>query len=481
MIAQAAAYLETLRSAGIEADPAKRRAAILEQVRRCAADVGGLITDESVLDEVSNLVECPTALAGSFEAAYLALPRDVLISVMKKHQRYFPVEKDGHLLPYFVAVRNGDAQHLDLVREGNEHVIRARFADANFFVREDAKLKLEDFRPRLATLTFQKKLGSMLDKSERVEKLTGEVARWLKLEETDLSTAVRAAHLCKADLATQMVVEMTSLQGIMGREYALRSGETPAVAQAIQEHYGIPESRAGIAVGLADRLDSLAGLFAAGLAPTGSADPFGLRRAALSLTQILTARQISFDVRAALEAACALQPANVQPAQAHLDSLLAFVAGRLRGQLLELGYRYDVVEAVLAEQAHNPYLALVAVRQLAEWVKREDWPQILPAYARCVRITRDQKQTYAVREDQFVEPAERGLFAAYQAASAQPVASVDQLLNVLLPMIPAIAKFFEAVLVMAEDQGVRENRLGLLQRIGAMAKGLADFSKLEGF
>jgi glycyl-tRNA synthetase len=192
-------------------------------------------------------------------------------------------------------VRNGDSRHLDLVREGNEHVIRARFADADFFVREDVKHKLEDFRSRLATLTFQKQLGSMLDKAERVEKLTSDIARRLGLEEAETRTALRAAHLCKADLMTKRVGEMTALQGIIGREYALRSGETPEVALAIREHYlpssagdALPESKAGSAVGLADRLDSLAGLFAAGLAPTGSADPFGLRRAALAVTQILS-------------------------------------------------------------------------------------------------------------------------------------------------------------------------------------------------
>ncbi len=481
-IPRADAYVETLRAARIEVEPGKRRAAVLEQARRCATEVGGLIADESVLDEVTNLVECPTALAGSFETAHLALPREVLISVMKKHQRYFPVEDaGGRLLPYFVAVRNGDNLHLDMVREGNEHVIRARFADADFFVREDVKLKLEDFRPRLSTLMFQKKLGSMLDKTERVEKLAVEAARWLRLNEAETQTALRAAHLCKADLATQMVVEMTSLQGTMGREYALRSGETPEVALAIQEHHGIPESRPGMAVGLADRLDSLAGLFAAGLAPTGSADPFGLRRAALGLNQICITRQIDFDLRAALRAACAVQVAAVQPADAQLESLMAFVAGRLRAQLLDLGYRYDVVEAVLAEQAANPYRASVAARQLSEWVRREDWQQILPAYARCVRITRDQKQIYAVSADRLGEPAEQRLDAAYQAAAALPRTSIDEFLNSLLPMIPYISKFFDDVLVMVDDQAVRENRLGLLQKIGALAKGLADLSKLEGF
>jgi glycyl-tRNA synthetase len=499
-IAHADNYLSIMAKAKIEVDPEKRRAAIRKQVRKLAREAGGRLADEGVLAEVTNLVERPTALRGSFDEAHLALPRDVLIAVMKKHQRYFPVMAatadggrqttvDDRLLPYFIAVRNGDSRHLDLVREGNEHVIRARFADADFFVREDVKHKLEDFRSRLATLTFQKQLGSMLDKAERVEKLTSDIARRLGLEEAETRTALRAAHLCKADLMTKMVVEMTALQGIIGREYALRSGETPEVALAIREHYlpssagdALPESKAGSAVGLADRLDSLAGLFAAGLAPTGSADPFGLRRAALAVTQILSEKGIDFDLRAALEAALALQPATVQPiASSLITDLLAFLAGRLRGQLLDAGYHYDVVDAVLAEQGHNPHKAIQFVKQLSAWVKRSDWPPTLAAYSRCVRITRDQKETYPVSADKFVEPSEKALYSAYQSSSVQSVSSVDQFFTALLPMIPAISKFFDDVLVMAEDQSLRENRLGLLQRIAGMAKGVADFSKLEGF
>jgi glycyl-tRNA synthetase len=286
-----------------------------------------------------------------------------------------------------------------------------------------------------------------------------------------------------------MVVEMTFLQGVMGREYALRSGETPEVALAIREHYlpsgagdALPTSKPGIAVGLADRLDSLAGLFAAGLAPTGSADPFGLRRAALAVTQILAEKGIDFDLRAALDAALRLQPPTVQPITDQLmTDLLAFLAGRLRGQLLDAGYRYDVVDAVLAEQAHNPHKTLQFIQQLSEWVKRADWPPTLAAYSRCVRITRDQKTQYSVNSGQFAEPAEKELYAAYQMASSKSVSSVDEFINALLPMIPAISKFFDDVLVMAEDQSLRENRLGLLQRIAGMAQGVADFSKLEGF
>lgn len=495
LVPHAGAYVETLRAAQIEVEPARRREAILAQVRRLAEALGGRVADEGVLGEVTNLVEQPTAFIGSFDESYLTLPREVLISVMKKHQRYFPVEsarEGGALLPNFIAVRNGDEQHLDLVREGNEHVIRARFADAAFFVREDIKRKLEDFLPGLATLTFQKKLGSMLDKVGRIEALTADLAARLGLDGEAAQTARRAARLAKADLATQMVVEMTSLQGLIGREYALRSGENPAVAQAIREHYlpagagdALPQSLAGVAVGLADRLDSLAGLFAAGLAPTGSADPFGLRRAALGVTQLLTGLKLDLDLRPALHAALDQLPEGVRPdgdARVKLiGDLLAFLAGRLRGQLLEAGYRYDIVDAVLTEQAHNPHQAAQAVQHLAAWTQKPDWPPTLAAYARCVRITRDQQPAHPVDPAKLAEPAERALYEAAQAASAVNVDSVDAFFAALLPLIPAISRFFEDVLVMADDPAVRANRLGLLQRIAALGRGVADFSKLEGF
>jgi glycyl-tRNA synthetase len=495
-LAKASDYLARLRAARIEPDPQRRRADILKQVRKLAREAGGQVADEGVLGEVTNLVERPTALLGAFDEAHLALPREVLVSVMKKHQRYFPLEPGGRaggaLLPYFIAVRNGDRRHLDLVRAGNEQVVRARFADAAFFVREDVKHPLADFLPKLATLTFQKKLGSMLDKAQRIERLTAALAPGLGLDPDETAVALRAAHLAKADLATQMVVEMTSLQGVMGAEYARRSGEPPEVAQAIREHYlpagagdALPASRPGLAVGLADRLDSLVGLFAAGLAPTGSADPFGLRRAAQGVALILTGRAVDLDLRPVLAQALDLQPAAVQPAPearpALLGEVAAFITGRLRGQLLEAGFRYDVVDAVLAEQAHNPYRALLGVQQLAAWVQRAGWPPILAAYARCVRITRDQAAEHSLQPERLTEPAEAALYAAFQAAAGQPIASVDDFFAVLVPMIPAISRFFDEVLVMAEDPAVRANRLALLEGIARLARGVADFSKLEGF
>jgi glycyl-tRNA synthetase len=332
----------------------------------------------------------------------------------------------------------------------------------------------------------------MLDKAQRIEALTAALAPQLKLDPAQTATALRAAHLAKADLATQMVVEMTSLQGIMGAEYAQRSDEPAEVAQAIREQYlpagaggDLPASQPGLALALADRLDSLVGLFAAGLAPTGSADPFGLRRAAQGVGQILTGRAIDLDLRPAVATALVLQPSAVQGSHAAgtalLGEVLAFMAGRLRGQLLEAGYRYDVVDAVLAEQAYNPYRALQGVQQLAAWVQRPDWPPILAAYARCVRITRDQAVTHGLQAERLADPAEQALYAAFRAASGRSIASVDDFLSAIVPMIPAIARFFDEVLVMADDPALKQNRLALLQGIARLARGLADFSKLESF
>jgi glycyl-tRNA synthetase len=361
-------YFNIIEGQGIILDVEIRKEVIEEQIQALAAEVGGEIkVDPALLDEVTHLVEAPTALRGTFDEKFLDLPAEVLVMVMKKHQRYFPIYKDGKLMPYFVTVRNGSDQHLDGIAKGNEAVLRARFADADFFIKDDLKKSLEEYVPYLDTLTFQAKLGSMLDKTKRVTQLTGTVSDMLGLAE-DKQTAVRAAELCKADLATSMVVEMTALQGFIGQQYALRAGESEDVAEAIFEHYlprgagdFTPQHKAGLAVGIADRLDSLAGLFAAGLAPTGNKDPFALRRAALGLVQNLVAWQQNFDLRQGLDAAAKLLP--VEAAQKDIDDCLEFIVGRMRNQLLDEGYHFDVVDAVLAAQGHNPASAKTFCRR----------------------------------------------------------------------------------------------------------------------
>jgi glycyl-tRNA synthetase len=492
-IGQAGEYLTLLEQHHIVADPRERRTLIAKQVTHLAQGVGGSIPDDpALLDEVSNLVEQPTPLLGHFEEKYLRLPADVLVAVMRKHQRCFPViGDDGKLLPHFVAVRNGGTAHLDTVRHGNEQVIRARFADADFFFREDTKVPLEDFLPRLGTLTFQEQLGSMLDKTHRLEQLVVPVADMLELGEEEKQIVQRAARLCKADLATQMVVEFTSLQGVMGREYGLMGDEEPAVAQTIYEHYlprsagdALPKTRTGLAVGIASRLDSLAGLFSVGLTPTGSADPYHLRREALGLVQNLIGHQLPFSVREGLAAAARLLP--VEATEETISAALDFVVERLRGILREGGYRYDVVDGVLAARGDDPFRAQQAVEELSQWVAREDWDTVLDNYARCVRITRSSEERFPLDPDLFAQPAENQLYAAYQKAQAQitPQSTVDDFLCAFLPLVEEIDGYFakeSGVLVMADDQAVRNNRLAQLQHIAGLAEGIVDLSRLEGF
>jgi glycyl-tRNA synthetase len=309
----------------------------------------------------------------------------------------------------------------------------------------------------------------------------------VRLSAEDMATLDRAAYLAKADLATRVVVEMTSLQGIMGREYAKRSGEPAAVAQAIFEHYlprsagdKLPESGPGVALALADRLDSLAGLFAVGLAPTGSADPYGLRRAAAGVVQILLERRLPFSTRAALAEAAGALPVTMSPEA--LDAAVDFIIGRLQVMLRETGLAFDVVEAALATRGENPVLAREAAQQLTAWVARDDWGFVLDNYARCVRITREQPR-FTLYAERLCEPAEQSLYAALCAAEAviTPDSDVNGFLTAFMPLVPFIQVFFTEVLVMDKDVALREARLALLQRIAGLADGIVDLSKLEGF
>ncbi|NIM92845.1 MAG: glycine--tRNA ligase subunit beta [Anaerolineales bacterium] len=482
-------YFKIIKKSGIILDVDERRSEIWRQVSDLASEVGGTIQrDEELLKEVTNLVEKPSALRGRFDEKDLALPREVLISVMKKHQRYFPVEKGDRLLPYFIALRNGGEEHLDTVTYGNEQVIRARFADAAYFIERDLEFPLETYLPRLATLTFQTKLGSMLDKVERLEKLVIDLAPYFELNTEEKRITLRAAELCKADLATMMVIEMTSLQGEMGRQYALQSGERVEVAEAIFEHYlprysgdRLPKSRSGLVLGIADRLDSLAGLLSAGLKPTGTRDPYGLRRTAIGLVQVLTGHNVQFDLREGLEIAAKNLP--MQVGSDVIGECLDFIIARQQALLHSEGKKYDVVAAVLAEQGHNPASAAHAVDQLQERTEQVDWLPILHAYARCARIVRDQDVSFTFDPDLMQEAGEKKLYKGLIKAEGTKRAkgSVADFLSAFEPLVPVITDFFDDVLVMDEDLSLRNNRLSMIQRIVALADGVADFSKLEGF
>jgi glycyl-tRNA synthetase len=506
------AYFSVMTAQHVIVDRVARRAEVARQVTALAAEVGGIIPDDpALLDEVTDLVEQPTALRGTFADGYLRLPRDVLMTVMKKHQRYFPVmagsggreagglgdrsatplsNRSTGLLPYFITVRNGGSEHLAVVCAGNEGVLRARYADADFFYKADTARKLEAFTPRLATLTFQEKLGSMLDKVRRVQELVATVGAILELDAAEMIAARRAAVLFKSDLVTHMVVELTSLQGIMGREYARLSGETDAVANAIFEHYLprfqgdiLPSSRAGLALGIANRLDSLVGLFAVDLAPTSSADPFGLRREALGLVQALAGCAQPLDLRPVVQAAAELLPVTVSETVS--ADVLSFIRDRLYGWLRDQDLPHDVVTAVLVERSYDPYRAASVARDLAGLVKTPDWPDVLIAYARTKRIVRAVTETYPLAPEHYRLDAEQEFHAAWQAANRRlsdtadhPVASLGEVLRGLKD---PINRYFTDVLVMADAPDVRRARLALVQRVAALPDGIADLSQLQGF
>jgi glycyl-tRNA synthetase len=328
----------------------------------------------------------------------------------------------------------------------------------------------------------------MRDKNERIVQLVEPIAKLLKASGNAVGTAKQAASMVKADLATQMVVEMTDLQGTMGREYARLSGEPGDVANAIYEHWlpksangEGPGSEAGTILAVADRLDSLVGLFAVGLAPKSTSDPYALRRAALGIIQILVSKQLDVDLNKAIDLVSRVQPVKVTPA--NKAEVLEFIGGRLRAWVEEQDWPRDVIAAVLAEQSANPYRAVKGIEQLSEWVKRSNWEPLLDGFARCVRITRGEKERYGVNTDLLGEGEEKHLYSVYSNAWShlQPTDNVDGFLSAFEPMLPAITDFFNKVMVNVEDEAVRHNRLGLLQAISAMQQGRADLSFLSGF
>lgn len=483
-------YFPFLTSQGIIVDSAERKDTIKKQVEKLLSSVkASTDIDESLLSEVNNLVEAPTSLLGNFNSDHLKLPPEVLVGVMKKHQRYFPVyDETGKLMSHFITVRNGDDKLLDIVAHGNEEVIEARFADAAFFMREDSSKKLEDFLPKLESLTFHPKLGSMRAKSQRVSEITAEFSKILGLSAEEKANAARAAYLCKADLVTNLVVEMTSLQGTVGKYYALRDGENQQTSQAIEDHYlprqaggKSPKQKPGLVVGLADRLDSLVGLFAVNMAPTGTKDPFGLRRAAIGLLQNLIQWEIDLNLKKSIGIAASFQPVEISPE--NQQACFDFIVGRLQNMLLEDGYRYDVVNAVLAEQGANPSAALKSVRELSKWVEKDTWAEILPAFSRCARITRDLTETFKVDLKNLVMDEERTLLACAESAEKFIIdaGTMETFLAQTEKMVVDINTFFENVLVMDKDPKVKKNRLAILQKIVALSTGLADLSQLEGF
>ncbi|MFN8521916.1 MAG: glycine--tRNA ligase subunit beta [Chloroflexota bacterium] len=482
-------YHRLLASWRVELSAESRQRAIAKQATQLALGAGGQIEeDPDLVAETANLVETPHAILGAFDGSYLRAPAAALVTVMKKHQRYFPVRAaNGSLMPHFVAVANGRADTDDVVRHGNEEVIRARFADALFFYEADLKRPLADFVPSLDQLTFLEGMGSILDKTRRLDRLVPDVASILGLV-VDPAVLARAALLSKADLATSLVRELTDLQGEMGAHYAEHSGEGAAVAAAIREHYRprsgtdtVAQSPAGVALAVADRVDTLVCGFAAGLAPTGSSDPYALRRAALGLIRLLGETGSRASLGALVDAASGLAPKPLSSERR--GALLAFIQQRHRIFLEEAGLRPEIVAAVLARLSDRPALAGQAARVLDEIHEDAEFTQAMAGLKRADRIApADQPAT--IDAAHLTEPADVRLLGAYTTAHAavsnlRPEQIVE-LVSAIRALAGPIDAFFQDVMVMAEDPGVRQARLGLLSAIRNLPSISFDLTQMPG-
>jgi glycyl-tRNA synthetase len=483
-------YVEALTRHGILVDGDARRQLIENAVGGLAGGVDGVIDVEgeaALLDEITNLVERPVAILGSFDERYLSLPEAVLATVMKKHQRYLPVRaREGRLLPHFVAVANGDCDR-DLVRAGNEAVLRARYEDAAFFWRNDLAVPPERMREGLSKLVFEERLGSIADRARRIEAIATRLAECVRLSEDERVTVARAAKLAKFDLAAGMVVEFSSLAGLMAREYAVRAGETPQVADALFEMEqprfagdALPAGRPGALLALADRFDLIAGLFAIAANPTGSSDPFGLRRAALGVTSILCRHpELSgIGIPYALEVAASCQPVEVDPATR--EEGLRFITRRFEQALLEAGHPVEHVRAVLP-LATVPARAERTARELEGLHRQDAFRALVTALQRVDRIVpAEQPATYD--PSLFEAPSERRLHEAVVRATAELQASTGSLAafaSIMASIVEPIDEFFTEVLVMADDPAVKANRLGLLAAIRDLASGVLAWRELK--
>lgn len=515
-IPDAAAYLTTLREAFVEADPQQRQTQIEAQVHRVAQEAGGtVVISVDLLREVTNLVEFPTPVMGKFDPDFLELPAEVIITEMESHQRYFPMLKQDatELLPYFITISNGDPAKSDLIAAGNERVIRARLSDGKFFFDADRNIPLEDYLPRLETVTFQEDLGSVRDKVQRLSQIATQIADRLQVSADEKAWIQRAALLCKADLVTQMVGEFPELQGVMGQKYAIASGEPEAVATAIFEHYlprgatdQLPQTLPGQVVGMADRLDTLVGIFGLGMLPSGSSDPFALRRAANAIVNVTWVANIPLNLDHLLQQIVAdfgsAHPERAQNSRSLRAQLQDFFLQRMRNLLQDdRKIDYDLVNAVLGENdqeyAERALKDLLDVRDRAQFLQsiRENGTldKIYETVNRASRLaaqgdldTAQLDPTAVINSELFQQPSEQVFYDALVqlvplTQTAQAQRDYQTLVGALEQIAPVVSNFFDgpqSVLVMDANPEIKRNRLNLLGLLRNHARVLADFGAI---
>ena len=495
-IKTASAYETDLDQVFVMADAAKRKAKIREQIAQLATEHDWKIqVNEDLLEEVTNLVEFPTAFAGDFDTKYLQIPDEVLITSMRDHQRFFYVtDSEGNLLPHFVSVRNGNADHIKNVALGNQKVLTARLEDAAFFFHEDQEHSIQEYVERLKKVSFHDKIGTMYEKMQRVMYISGFLANQFGLSETEKNQLHRAAQIYKFDLVTGMVGEFPELQGVMGDKYAVLKGENPAVGQAIREHYmpisadgALPQSKVGAVLAVADKIDSIASFFAVGLVPNGSNDPFALRRQAFGIVRIVRdqgwdfpIRQFETEIQTELQAHDATYNLDFeQQAQPVAD----FLTDRVKQWFSNQKIRYDIVDTVVKGQRQDIRQMFKAADVLNAHQNDPQFKDTIEALTRLLRIT--AKSDIAL-SDLTVDPAlfendaEQALYEAVEKLqkTVTPTMSMDERFEALAGLRPLIAAYFEATMVMSKDEKVRDNHLKQLLIIANMVTVMGDLNQL---
>lgn len=491
-IPSAGDYKKVMYDNFVMVDQDERRALILQQIKDLAAQNGGEAEiNEDLLEEVNYLVEWPTALCGKFEEKFLSLPKECIITPMREHQRYFPVlDEDGNLLNKFITVRNGGSEHLDIVTHGNERVLRARLSDAEFFFNEDRAIKLEDRLEKLKTVSFQEGLGNMYDKSERLVKMA-EMLRFAINTPVDEKELRRCALLCKTDLVTGMVIEFTELQGVMGREYALLDGEKPEVATGIFEHYlprfagdALPATTIGRIVGIGDKLDNICATFSRGLAPTGSQDPYALRRQALGVINILL--DANYHISLAKIIAGTLYLLDIKPEETGklVPQIMEFFKQRLRNLLMDQGIRYDVIDAIFADKRNDDMVDLaVRCKALAAYVEAGNAEPLVQVSVRVSNLCKKIEKEVAISGALFKDESENKLHEVVAAVSKEIIPEIvlydyAAVLKAGEKVIEPVNIFFDNVMVMDEDENVKNNRLAMLEEVRGIVNAVGDLSLL---
>jgi len=499
-IADADQYMDALRAENVLVDIAERKHQIEDAVSQAAQDLNGaVLKDDALVDIVKNLVEFPVVVAGGFDQKFLELPREVLITAMREHQKYFAVlDENSDLMAHFIAVNNTPARDMTLVAKGHERVLRARLEDARFFYKTDLNTGFDRWTEKLHGVLFQAKLGSMHEKVKRVEKLTAYLADALSLGTAIKQYAVKASRLSKLDLVSQVVGEFPKLQGVMGRVYAAAAGEPEAVATAVEEHYrpthsggALPDTVVGALLGIADKMDSICGCFSIGLVPTGASDPYALRRQGIGLIQTILDKDFTFSLQYLIdESLTHFNEATDQTKATIAESVTVFLRNRMTQLLVDEGYSKDIVAAVASVSADHVPDVWNRVRALAKLKTEPDFEPLAVAFKRVVNIIRQAEQKsqvsvgYDVDDRLFEDGCETALLSAYQAVYQKVTENLkngffDQALYDIASLRGSVDAFFDGVMVLTENNVLRRNRLALLKRIAGLFETFADFSKIS--